>query len=79
MNQIQIAIIGVVACIVLIIIGYYIYQENKFKKMIENNFNQATGDALNDSQGVVFENQAENKRSSFETFPERKDLNHYRI
>jgi uncharacterized protein YneF (UPF0154 family) len=48
MNQIQIAIIGVVACIVLVIIGYYIYQENKFKKMIENNFNQATGDALND-------------------------------
>ena len=72
MNQIQIAIIGVVACIVLIIIGYYIYQENKFKKMIENNFNQATGDALNDSQGVVFENQAENKRSSFET--SHKDL-----
>ncbi|RTL12438.1 MAG: hypothetical protein EKK54_04200 [Neisseriaceae bacterium] len=74
MNQIQIAIIGVVACIVLIIIGYYIYQENKFKKMIENNFNQATGDALNDIQGVVFENQDDGRRSSFETSHKDQEL-----
>ena len=62
------------ACIVLIIIGYYIYQENKFKKMIENNFNQATGDALNDVQGVVLRNQDDDRRSSFETSHKDQEL-----
>lgn len=56
MNEVQIGIIAVVAVVVLIIIVYYIYQENKFKKMIENNFNQATGDALHEEKGLVFDN-----------------------
>ena len=34
MNETQIAIIGLVAVIVITIIGYYLYQENKFKKML---------------------------------------------
>lgn len=67
MNETQIAIIGLVAIIVLAIIGYYLYQENKFKKMVEKNFNQATNDVLEHEQGVVFENQATNQKSSFQS------------
>lgn len=67
MNQVQLAIVGLVAVIVLAIIGYYIYQENKFKRMVEKNFNQSTNDVLDQEKGVVFENQAENNLSSFQT------------
>ena len=51
MNQVQLAIVGLVAVIVLVIIGYYIYQENKFKKIVEKNFNQSTNDVLNQEKG----------------------------
>ena len=67
MNETQIAIIGLVAVIVITIIGYYLYQENKFKKMVEKNFNQSTNDVLEQDQGVVFENQATNQKSSFQS------------
>ena len=68
MNETQIAIIGLVAVIVITIIGYYLYQENKFKKMVEKNFNQSTNDVLEQDQGVVFENQATNQKSSFQSY-----------
>lgn len=67
MNQVQLAIVGLVAVIVLVIIGYYIYQENKFKKIVEKNFNQSTNDVLDQEKGIVFENQAEGNLSSFQT------------
>lgn len=55
MNQVQVAIIALVAVVVVSILIYYIYQENKFKKMIEKNFNQATNDVLNEEHGIVLE------------------------
>lgn len=61
MNEVQIGIIAVVAVVVITIIVYYIYQENKFKKLIENNFNQATTDVINQDQGLVFEAMDESK------------------
>ncbi|MCX8514788.1 MAG: hypothetical protein ORN24_04395 [Burkholderiales bacterium] len=46
MNPIQLAIIAFVVVVILITIGYYKYDELRFKKRVENNFNQATDDAL---------------------------------
>lgn len=57
MNQIQLAIVGVIVGTIVVIIAYHFYQENKFKKSIDKNFNQATGDALQEEKGMVFENQ----------------------
>lgn len=71
MNQVQIAIIVIVTIIVLCIIIYYIHQENKFKKMIESNFNQAADDVLNKNRGLVFENSTPESLPAFASF--RKD------
>lgn len=46
MDTIQLTIIAVVIVLILVTIGYYLYQEAKFKKMVENNFNQATRDVI---------------------------------
>lgn len=67
MNQVQLIIVGVIAVTVVSIISYYLYQEKKFKKMVDNNFNQSTDDALKQNSGVVFENQANSNMTSFET------------
>ncbi len=76
MNQVQIAIIIVVAIIVLGIIVYYIYQENKFKKLIASNFNQLSTDALTNETDLIFENQAV-QRSAFAT--SNRDVVHEQI
>lgn len=73
MNEVQIGIIAVVAIVVLVIVIYYIYQENKFKKMIENNFNQATGDVLHEEKGLVFDNDDGLKTGYSES---HKDISH---
>jgi hypothetical protein len=59
MNEVQLSIVVIIAVIVLAIIIYYIYQEHKFKKIIEANFNQAADDVIKHDQGLVFENQAD--------------------
>ena len=59
MNDIQLTIIIIIAGIVLAIIAYYIYQEHKFKKIIEANFNQAADDVIKQEQSLVFDNQAD--------------------
>jgi|GEM_PF-1943487 len=46
MDTIQLTIIAIVVALILLTIGYYLYQEAKFKKMVENNFNQATHDVI---------------------------------
>jgi hypothetical protein len=48
MDTIQLTIIAVVVALILLTISYYLYQEAKFKKMVENNFNQATHDVIVD-------------------------------
>lgn len=48
MNPIQIAIIAFVVIVILLTLGYYWYDDARFKKRVENNFNQATKDILID-------------------------------
>ncbi len=48
MNPIQIAIIAFVVIVILLTLGYYWYDDAKFKKKVENNFNQSTKDILID-------------------------------
>lgn len=57
MNNIQLSIIGVIVGVIVLIIAYHLYQENKFKKRVDSNFNQATNDALQESSSLIFENQ----------------------
>ncbi|MFN7094379.1 MAG: hypothetical protein ACK4M7_03350, partial [Burkholderiales bacterium] len=53
MNPIQLAIIAVVVILIIGTVGYYWYQEVKFKRMVENNFNQATNDVITDENTAV--------------------------
>lgn len=46
MDTVQLTIIAVVVVLILVTISYYLYQEAKFKKMVETNFNQATHDVI---------------------------------
>lgn len=46
MDMIQLTIIAIVVALILVTIGYYLYKEAKFKKMVENNFNQAAPDVI---------------------------------
>lgn len=48
MDHMQLLIIAIVVGLILVTIGYYLYQEAKFKKLVENNFNQATDDVITD-------------------------------
>lgn len=48
MDHMQLIIIAVVVILILITIGYYLFQESKFKKLVENNFNQAIDDIITD-------------------------------
>lgn len=57
MNQLQMAIVGLIVGIIIVIIAYHFYQESKFKNSIDKNFNQSLDDALKEENGVVFENQ----------------------
>ncbi len=66
MNQIQLIVICIITILVVSIIGFYLYQEKKFKKIVENNFNQSIDDALQKNNGVVFENQDSALPNSFE-------------
>lgn len=53
MNPIQLAIIAVVVILIIGTVGYYWYQEVKFKRMVEHNFNQATNDVITDENTAV--------------------------
>ena len=53
MNPIQIAIIAFVLIVILLTLGYYWYDDARFKKKVENNFNQATKDVLIEDKKVT--------------------------
>lgn len=53
MNPIQIAIIAFVVIVILLTLGYYWYDDARFKKKVENNFNQATKDVLIDDKKAI--------------------------
>lgn len=56
MNPIQLAIIAFVVVVILLTLGYYWYDDAKFKRKVENNFNQAGSDVLIDeNKATVFD------------------------
>lgn len=64
MNPIQIGIIAFVVVVILLTLAYYWYDDIKFKRKVEDNFNQATRDVLNEEKSVVldgFEHGSETK------------------
>ncbi|MCC2644920.1 MAG: hypothetical protein K0R94_698, partial [Burkholderiales bacterium] len=64
MDTIQLLIIATVVALILLTIGYYLYQEAKFKKMVENNFNQATDDIIiEDNKSFTLDGIDTNKQS----------------
>lgn len=52
-DSIQLIIIAVVILLVLVTIFYYLYQEAKFKKLVESNFNHATDDVIAETNNHV--------------------------
>lgn len=55
MNPIQIGIIAFVLIVILLTLAYYWYDDIKFKRKVEDNFNQATRDVLNEDKLVVLD------------------------
>ncbi len=55
MNPVQIAIIAGVVIIILLTLIYYWYDDIKFKRKVENNFNQMTKDVLQQEQPLVLD------------------------
>ncbi len=53
MNPIQIAIIAFVVIVILFTLGYYWYDDARFKKRVEDNFNHANKDILIDENKVT--------------------------
>lgn len=47
------AIIAFVVIVILVTLGYYWYDDARFKRKVENNFNQATKDALTDENKIT--------------------------
>lgn len=55
MNSIQLGIVAVIAFLILVTIGYYWYQEIRFKRIVENNFNNSSFDISEASAAMVLE------------------------
>jgi hypothetical protein len=55
MNSIQLTIVIVILLMIVVTIGYYWYQEAKFKKMVESNFNQQADDVIAKEKPLVLQ------------------------
>ena len=53
MNPIQIAIIAFIVIVILLTLGYYWYDDIRFKKKVEDKFNQSTRDVLVEENKVA--------------------------
>ncbi len=60
MNNIQMLIFAGVMIIILITLFYYWYQDAKFRKKVEDNFNQKTSDVLNSNQEMILDGEDAN-------------------
>lgn len=61
MNPMYLIIVAAVVFLVFCTIGYYLYQEARFRKMVENTFNQKTDDILmHTNKKIVFEGENRN-------------------
>jgi hypothetical protein len=75
MNPIQLVIIGIVVILILITISYYLYQEAKFKSMVENNFNQSVDDVITKAdQALILDGVDESKAQISQTHILQKDM-----
>lgn len=66
MNQVQISIIALVVAIIIAIVAYHFYQENKFKRQINQGFNGRVEDALEQQSSIVVENDAHELNAPFQ-------------
>lgn len=74
MNSMYLIIILGVVLLVFFIIGYYLYQESKFRKMVESTFNQKTDDILmHGNKKIVFEGENRNLTIKFDEEIIKKD------
>lgn len=74
MNSMYLLIILGVVLLVFGIIGYYLYQEAKFRKMVENTFNQKTDDILmHSNKKIVFEGESRSLAVKFDDDIIKKD------
>jgi hypothetical protein len=64
MNSIQLGIIAAVAFLILITIGYYWYQEAKFKRIVENNFNYKSFDIADTAGGIILDKSNDHMNNS---------------
>lgn len=64
MNPVQLGIIVVIGVVIIALVSYFWYQEVKFKKLVERNFNQKTEDAINSEQTLVLDGTNINKESA---------------
>ena len=71
MNQVQLVIIAVVGVLILLLVGYFWYQEVKFKKMVEQNFNHKTFDAINEKATLVIDGVDSNRKPNDKNILER--------
>lgn len=55
MNPVQLVIIAIVVFLIIVLLGYFWYQEIKFKKLVESNFNHKTEDVIEESQPLVLD------------------------
>lgn len=55
MNSTQLAVIAIVIFSILIVIAYYLYQDTKFKRIVEDNFNQQTDDIIKENKAIVLD------------------------
>lgn len=64
MNPVQLGIIVVIGLVIIALVSYFWYQEVKFKKLVERNFNQKTEDAINSEQTLILDGTDINKDST---------------
>jgi hypothetical protein len=74
MNSLYLILVVAVVFFIFCVIGYYLYQEAKFKKMVESTFNQKTDDILMSSKKkIVFEGENRNLAIKFDDEIIKKD------
>ena len=62
MDSLRITVVVAIVVVIFCVIVYYLYQETKFKKMVENSFNQKTDDVLMQGKNnIVFGGESLNR------------------
>ena len=75
MNLVQLGIVVVIGVIILLLIGHFWYQEAKFKKIVESNFNHKVDDAISATQGLVMDGTSVTPHTSAKNVVEKDIIN----